>query len=341
MSHEQSRLPERAEADGLDDSTALDLGVTTSTGAVRVAEARERSLGGIYTFSAYLLWGFLPLYFLLLAPTGPWEIVAWRILLSLAFCALLLTVTRTWPRLVAIFRQPRVLGLTVIAGLVIYVNWQVFIYGALTGHVIETSLGYFINPIATVLLGVFVLKERIRRLQWAAIAIAAVAVIVIVLFHGSFPWIALSLTSSFGVYGLIKKKIGPAVDAVSGLTLESFWLIPIAVVQLILVATTTGITMGANGPWHAVLLAFAGIATAVPLLLFAAGTRRIDLTIVGMIQFITPIMQFIIGAAVLGEPMPVERWAGFIIVWIAILVFVIDLVLAARRGRRSAQPEPV
>ncbi|MGV2903770.1 EamA family transporter, partial [Microbacterium sp. AGC62] len=168
------------------------------------------------------------------------------------------------------------------------------------------------------------------------------AVVVIIVAYRAFPWIALSLTASFGVYGLIKKKIGPAVDAVSGLTLESFWLIPIAVVQLIVVATTpAGITMGGNGWVHAVLLAFAGVATAVPLLLFAAGTRRINLTVIGMIQFITPVMQFLIGVAILHEPMPPERWAGFIIVWIAIGVFVVDLLIAARRGRRIAQPELV
>lgn len=306
----------------------------TSTRATQTA-------GVAYAGGAYLLWGVLPLYFLLLTPTGPWEVVAWRVLLSFVFCLILLTVTRGWKAFGAIIRQPKLLAWTALAGALIYVNWQVFLIGTLTGHVVETSLGYFINPIATVLLGVFVLKERIRRLQWAAIGIAAVAVVVIVLFYNSFPWIALSLTASFGVYGLIKKKIGPAVDAVSGLTLESFWLIPIAIVQLIVVATTTGITMGQNGTWHAVLLAFAGVATAVPLLLFAAGTRRINLTVIGMIQFVTPVMQFILGAVVLGEPMPPERWAGFIIVWIAILVFLIDLVLAARRGRRSVQPQLV
>ncbi|MGJ0390729.1 EamA family transporter RarD [Microbacterium sp. CGR1] len=306
------------------------------------ATARSTQTAGVaYAGGAYLLWGVLPLYFLLLAPTGPWEVVAWRVLLSFVFCLLLLTVTRGWTAIGAIIRQPKLLGWTALAGVLIYVNWQVFLLGTLNGHVIETSLGYFINPIATVLLGVFVLKERIRRLQWVAIGIAAVAVIVIVLFYRSFPWIALSLTASFGVYGLIKKKIGPAVDAISGLTLESFWLIPIAVVQLIVVATTTGITMGAHGAWHAVLLAFAGVATAVPLLLFAAGTRRINLTVIGMIQFVTPVMQFVIGAAVLGEPMPLERWLGFVIVWIAIAVFIVDLLLAARRGRRSVQPELV
>ncbi|MFJ4173515.1 EamA family transporter RarD [Microbacterium sp. NPDC089696] len=300
------------------------------------APRSTQTAGVAYAGGAYLLWGVLPLYFLLLTPTGPWEVVAWRVLLSLVFCVILLTVMRGWAAFRVIIRQPRLLGWTALAGLLIYVNWQVFLIGTLTGHVLETSLGYFINPITTVLLGVFVLKERIRRLQWTAIGIAAVAVVVIVVLYGSFPWIALSLTASFGLYGLIKKKIGPAVDAVSGLTLESFWLIPIAVVQLVLVATTPeGITMGANGPWHAALLAFAGVATAVPLLLFAAGARRIHLTVIGMIQFITPIMQFLIGAVVLGEPMPLERWIGFVLVWVAIAVFVTDLLLAARRGRRA------
>ncbi|MEV4735996.1 MULTISPECIES: EamA family transporter RarD [unclassified Microbacterium] len=295
-----------------------------------------QTAGVVYAGGAYLLWGVLPLYFLLLTPTGPWEVVAWRVLLSLVFCVILLTVMRGWAALGVIVRQPRLLGWTALAGLLIYVNWQVFLIGTLTGHVLETSLGYFINPITTVLLGVFVLKERIRRLQWAAIGIAAVAVVVIVVLYGSFPWIALSLTASFGLYGLIKKKIGPAVDAVSGLTLESFWLVPIAIVQLVLVATTPeGLTVGANGPWHVALLAFAGVATAVPLLLFAAGARRIDLTVIGMIQFITPVMQFVIGAVVLGEPMPLERWIGFILVWVAIAVFVTDLLLTARRGRRA------
>lgn len=304
--------------------------------------ARASTTTGVaYAGGAYLLWGFLPLYFLLLAPTGPWEIVAWRVLLSFVFCVVLLAVTGGWKAFAAILRQPKLLGWTALAGLLIYVNWQVFVIGTLTGHVVETSLGYFINPITTVLLGVFVLKERIRRLQWVAIGIAAVAVVVIIVFYGELPWIALSLTASFGLYGLIKKQIGPAVDAVSGLTLESLWLIPIAVVQLVIVATTpVGITMGQNGVGHTFLLAFAGVATAVPLLLFAAGARRIDLTVIGMIQFMTPVMQFIIGAAVLGEAMPIERWAGFLLVWTAIAVFVTDLIVAARRSRRAA-PAPV
>ena len=293
--------------------------------------------GGIaYTIGAYLIWGVLPLYFLTLVPTGPWEVVAWRVLLSFVFCLLLLTIMRGWPALIAIIRQPRLLGWTALAGVLIYINWQTFLIGTLTGHVIETSLGYFINPIFTVLLGVFVLRERVRRLQWVAIGIATLAVVVIIVAYGAFPWIALTLTASFGVYGLVKKQIGAAVDATSGLTLESFWLIPIAVVTLIIVGQTDGITFGHVSPLHTALVAGAGIATAVPLLLFAAGTRRIDLSLVGMLQFITPVMQFIVGWALLGEPMPFERWIGFILVWIAIVVFVADLLLHSRRAHAGS-----
>ncbi|MBN9157333.1 MULTISPECIES: EamA family transporter RarD [unclassified Microbacterium] len=303
-----------------------------------------QTAGVAYAIGAYLLWGVLPLYFLLLAPTGPWELVAWRVALSFVFCLVLLAITRGWRPLRAIIRQPRLLALTALAGVLIYINWQVFVLATLNGEIVETSLGYFINPIGTMLLGVFVLKERLRRLQWVAIGIATIAVLVIVFAHGTFPWIALSLTASFGIYGLVKKKIGPSVDALSGLTLESFWVLPIAVVQLIAVGLTTGITMGQNGALHAGLLAFAGVATAVPLLLFAAGTRRIGLTVIGMIQFITPIMQFLVGVLVMHEPMPVERWIGFAIVWVAIAVFLIDLGLAARRlrsGRATAgEPDP-
>ncbi|WP_100810090.1 MULTISPECIES: EamA family transporter RarD [unclassified Microbacterium] len=294
---------------------------------------RERSVGVASALGAYLIWGFLPLYFLLLVPTGPWEIVAWRILLAFVFCLILLTVTRAWPAFVRIVRQPRLLLLTAVAGVFIYVNWQVYILATLTGHVIETSLGYFINPIVTVLLGVLVLRERLRLTQWIAIGISVVAVGVIVVGYGAFPWVALTLAFSFGFYGLIKKQVGPRVDAVGGLTLESFWLVPVAIVQLIVVASTSGITMGSAGPLHTVLLSLAGIITAIPLLLFAAGARRVPLTVIGLLQFIAPVLQFIIGAWVLGEPMPLERWIGFGLVWVALIVLSVDSVLFSRRGR--------
>lgn len=295
--------------------------------------ADQTVAGGVYAFLAYLLWGFLPVYFLLLAPTGAWEVVAWRIILSLVFCAILIAITRSWRRFVTVIRQKRLLLWTAVAGILVYANWQVFLLATLSGHVIETSLGYFINPIVTVLLGVLVLRERLRITQWIAIGLAALAVIVIVVGYGAFPWIALSLAFSFGLYGLVKKQIGPQVDAISGLTLESFWLTPIAIVQLIVVGATTGITFGTAGAGHTALLAVAGIATATPLLLFAAGARRAPLTLVGMLQFIAPILQFILGAWVLGEEMTTGRWIGFAIVWVALIVLTVDSIVAGRRAR--------
>ncbi|WP_447942461.1 EamA family transporter RarD [Microbacterium aurum] len=298
--------------------------------------AREERLGGIYAFAAYFLWGFMPLYFLLLAPIGPWEIVVWRILFSLLFCAILLTVTRTWGKLLAILRDRRLVFWTIIAGLLIYVNWQVFLIGILTGHVIEGSLGYFINPIVTVLLGVLVLGEKLRTAQWVAIGFAALAVIVIIVAYGSFPWIALTLAASFGTYGLVKKQIGPRVDAISGLTLESLWLTPIAIIQLVIVGATTGLVWGTQGAWHTALVPLAGVITAVPLLLFAAGARRAPLTVIGLLQFVAPIMQFITGAWIMQEPMPLERWIGFGLVWIALIVLSADSLISARRTRAAS-----
>ncbi|WES62778.1 EamA family transporter RarD [Microbacter sp. GSS18] len=310
--------------------------VTDDAGTTSAPDAaRERTLGGVHAFTAYLLWGFLPLYFLLLAPTGPWEIVAWRILLSLAFCALLLTVTRRWGSLRAIMRQRRLLLWTAVAGAVIYVNWQVFLIATLTGHVIETSMGYFINPLFTVLMGVFILREHLRRMQWVAIGIAALAVVVIIVGYGSFPWIALTLATSFGLYGLVKKQIGPSVDAVSGLTLESMWLTPVATAVLVVVGLTSGLSMGAEGGGHTALLLMAGVMTATPLLFFAAGARRVPLTLIGLLQFIAPIMQFITGAWILGEPMPLERWIGFGLVWLSLIVLTTDSLAAARRSRAT------
>lgn len=292
--------------------------------------------GGLYAFSAYLLWGILPLYFLLLAPVGAFEIVAWRILLALVFCVLLITVMRSWGRLAAILRQGRLVALTVVAGILIYVNWQTYLIGTLSGHVIETSLGYFINPIVTVLLGVLVLRERLRPTQWVAIGLATAAVAVIVIGYGAVPWIALILAFSFGFYGLVKKKIGPSVDAVSGLTLESLWLTPLAIVQLIVVGATTGLGFASAGAGTTVALALAGVVTAVPLLLFAAGARRAPLTLLGIIQFVAPVLQFLIGWWVLGEPMTAGRWAGFALVWAALVLLSADSIIASRRARRGA-----
>ena len=293
---------------------------------------RQESLGGVYAFAAYFLWGFMPLYFILLAPIGPWEIVVWRILFSLVFCAILLTVTRTWPKLIAILRDRRLVFWTIVAGLLIYVNWQVFLLGILTGHVIEGSLGYFINPIVTVLLGVLVLGEKLRTAQWVAIAFAALAVVVIIVAYGSFPWIALTLAASFGTYGLVKKQIGPSVDAISGLTLESLWLTPIAIVQVVVVAMTTGLTIGTAGAGHTVLLTLAGAVTAIPLLFYANGAKLMRLSTMGFLQYIAPTMIFLTAVFVFGEEFGRVRAIAFPMIWAALAVYTIALL----RGRRPA-----
>jgi chloramphenicol-sensitive protein RarD len=307
--------------------------------AVQLGPGISRS-GLSFAISAYLLWGVLPLYFLLLIPTGPFEIVAWRVLLSLVFCALLLTVIRAWPAFLALVRDRRVLFTMALAGALIYLNWQTYVYAATSGQVVEASLGYFINPIVTVFLGVIVLRERLNVTQWVAVGISILAVLVLAIGQG-FPWIALTLAFSFGFYGLIKKRVGPRVDAVSGLTLETAWLTPVAAVQLWLVAEFGGgITMGQHGPWHTAMLLLAGAITAVPLLLFAAASRRLPLTVLGFIQYFAPFIQFLVGVLVLGEHMSLQRWIGFGLVWIALVVLTVDLVRRARTTRRTAAVEP-
>ena len=294
----------------------------------------------VYAISAYLLWGVLPLYFLLLIPTGPFEIVAWRVLLSLVFCALLLTAIRAWPAFLALVRDRRVLLTMGLAGALIYVNWQTYVYAATSGQVVEASLGYFINPIVTVFLGVLVLRERLTVAQWTAVGISILAVLVLAIGQG-FPWIALTLAFSFGFYGLIKKRVGPRVDAVSGLTLETAWLAPVAGVQLWAVAAFGGgITLGQNGAWHTAMLLLAGAVTAVPLLLFASASRRLPLTVLGFIQYFAPFIQFLVGVLVLGEAMSLQRWIGFGLVWIALVVLTADLVRRARGAKRAAVVEP-
>jgi chloramphenicol-sensitive protein RarD len=285
---------------------------------------------------AYAIWGFLPLFFLLLAPANALEIVAWRILFSLVFCAILLTVTRAWPRLFALLRDRRIALTLLLAGVLILINWLVYVYATLNGQVVQAALGYFTNPILTVLLGVFVLREHVRPLQWVAIGVSAIAVLVIAIDYGAFPWVAMALALSFGLYGLIKRRVGGRVDALSGLTIETMWLAPIAIAQLIFVGLTSGLTIGNVSPLQTVSMALAGVVTAVPLLLFAGAARRVPLTVIGLTQYLTPIMQFLIGVLLLHEAMPAARLIGFVLVWVALVILSIDTFRASRAARRAA-----
>jgi chloramphenicol-sensitive protein RarD len=312
----------------------------TETPAPPAQHAPVSRSGLAFAVGAYALWGFLPIYFIALEPAGPIEIVGWRVLLSLVFCVLLITVTRAWRPFMALVRDRRVLFTMGLAGVLIFVNWSTYVYATLTNQVVEAALGYFINPIVTVFLGVLVLRERLNPTQWIAVGISIVAVVVLAVGYGQLPWIALVLAFSFGFYGLIKKRVGPKVDAVSGLTLETAWLAPLAVAQLVFVAMTSGLTMGTVSPWHSALLLMAGVVTAIPLLLFAAASRRLPLIFMGFIQYFAPFIQFLVGVFILQEPMPPERWIGFGLVWVALLVLTIDLVRSARSARR-APVEPI
>jgi chloramphenicol-sensitive protein RarD len=300
---------------------------------------RSPRTGVVFAFAAYGLWGFLPLYFIILAPANAFEIVAWRIVCSLVFCAILLTVTRSWPAFLAIVRSRRLLLAMALAAVFIYVNWQVYVFGATTGHVVETSLGYFINPLVSVLLGVVVFSERLRTLQWTAVGIAAVAVAVLTVDYGRPPWIALTLALTFGLYGLMKKLV--RTEAAPGLFVETA-LVALPAVAVLAVAHSSGTgTFGSAGTGHALLLVSSGVATAVPLLLFAAAARRIPLSTVGLLQYLTPSMQLAIGVFVYDEPMPPVRLAGFAIVWVALAVFTADTLRHARAGNRRAASETV
>ncbi len=294
--------------------------------------------GLLYSITAYGLWGFLPGFFLLLDPASPWEVVAFRVLMSLGFCVLLLSVTRRWRGFWGLARQPRVLLTMGIAGALIYINWQVFVLAVLSGHVVEGALGYFINPVVTVALGVVLLRERLRPLQWIAVGVSVVAILVIALGYGSFPWIALTLAFSFGLYGYLKKRVGAQVDAVSGLTLETAWLVPVAIVQLVVAGAVVGLSFGNAGTVQALLMIATGVITAVPLLLFAAAARRLPLVVLGLTQYLAPVLQFLTGVFLLHEAMPTGRWIGFGLVWLALALLTIDMIRAARAGRRASLP---
>jgi chloramphenicol-sensitive protein RarD len=304
---------------------------------VNQGEPGQARAGLLYGIAAYGLWGLMPVYFLQMAPAGPFEIVGCRILFSLVFCAVLLAVTRGFRRFRAVLADRRAVASFALAGALIWVNWTVYVLASTTGRVVDAALGYFINPIVTILLGVLVQRERLRPVQWVAIGISALAVVVLAVETGSLPWISLGLAFSFGLYGLVKKRVG-RVDAISGLTLETAWLAPVAVVQLAVVGAGAGLAYGSAGWYPTLMLTSAGIGTAVPLLAFAASTRRLPLSVVGFLQYLAPILQLAFGVLILHEPMSAARWSGFLLVWVALVVLVSESLLAARRSRRADVP---
>lgn len=289
----------------------------------------DQRRGFAYGVAAYLMWGLFPLYWTLLEPAGAVEILSHRVVWSLLTMAVVLVAARRVAQFRAILRNPRTLRLLSVAAVVIATNWGTYIYGVNHHKVVETSLGYFINPLVTVLMGVLILGERLRSWQWVALGIAALAVVGLTVEYGRPPWIALVLAFSFGTYGLAKKQAG--VESVESLSFETLVLAPLAGGYLIWAAASGHAHFAGHGVGHSVLLALTGVVTAVPLMCFGAAAIRVPMTTLGLLQYLAPVIQFALGVTVLDETMSPMRWVGFGLVWVALAIFTWESL----RHRRS------
>ena len=294
-------------------------------------EDRLDTRGLVLAFAAYLLWGAFPLYFHYLAPAGPVEIIGHRIFWSFVFCFGGVLLWREWGHLRDVIANRRLFWGLAAAGVLVSVNWLVYVWGVLNDHIVDASLGYFINPLFTVTLAVLVLRERLRTAQKVALGVGALAVIVIAVGYGQIPWVALTLAATFGTYSLVKKQVGGTVSPLVGLTVETAMLTPFALGYLIWLQVTGASAYLANGPGLTIAMSLAGVITAVPLLMFAAAAGRIPLSMIGLIQYLTPCIQFSIGVWVTHEAMPPSRWIGFGLVWVALVLLTVDSLRASRR----------
>jgi chloramphenicol-sensitive protein RarD len=288
--------------------------------------------GYLYGLTAYVMWGFFPIYFKHLRPSPPLEILAHRVVWSVVFVALLLTVARNWRFLGRLIRTPRLLGGVSLAAVLIGVNWATYIYGVNSSRVVETALGYFITPLLVIVLGVTVFGERLRPLQWTAVGIGGLAVAILTVDYGRLPYIALILAASFGCYGLIKKQM--SLPPAEGLFVESAVLMLPALAFLTWLNLSGGAEFGHVSVLHTVLILVAGVLTAIPLLLFAGAANRVPMAGLGILQYVAPILQLAVGVLIYHEPMPPARLAGFGLVWLALVVFTADGIRSARAAAR-------
>ena len=298
----------------------------------------EQRTGLLYGFAAYGMWGLVPLFWPLLKPSGAVEILAHRMVWSLAVVGLALLALRRWGWMAELLRQPRKLVLTTLAASVISVNWGLYIWAVNNGHVVEASLGYFINPLVSIAIGVLVLGERLRRAQWAAVGISFAAVLVLAVGYGRPPWISLVLAFSFAAYGLIKKKLN--MGGLESLAAETAVLFLPALGYVLWLVAQGQSTFATLGPGHSALLAATGLVTALPLVCFGAAAIRVPLSTLGMLQYMAPVFQFGLGVLYFHEAMPPERWAGFSLVWVALALLTWDALRTARRSRGRVETAP-
>ncbi len=285
--------------------------------------------GVAYAIVTYILWGLFPIYWKNLTAVPALEILSHRIVWTLVFVLFLLGVQKKWGWIKPALRDKRTLGIFFVTASVLSLNWLTYIWGVNAGYIIETSLGYFINPLVSVLLGVIFLHERLRRGQWVAIGIATLGVVYLTVSYGTLPWISLTLAFSFAIYGLLR-KIAP-LGSQEGLALETAWMFLPAFLYLLFVQGQGTATFGQIDTKTTLLLAFAGVATAVPLLFFAAAVRRIPLSLVGILQYIAPTIQFLIGVFIYNEEFSQTSFIGFSIIWSALIVFTAELLLHNRK----------
>ena len=288
---------------------------------------KKQKLGLIYGVSAYVLWGMFPLYWPLLEPANPLEIVSHRAVWTLIFCLIVLMITHALKSTLATFRRPKVAAKLFLASILISINWLIYIWATNNGHVVEASLGYYINPLIIIAFGVVLLKEKMRRLQWVAVSIASVGVIVLTVDYGRLPWVALGLALSWGTYGLVKKQLG--LGALEGLAIETM-IAFIPYCGYLIFIGSKGEGQFGNGAGLTILLISAGAVTAIPLLLFNGSTTRLPYSTIGLMQYITPTIQFSIGVWVNNEAMPTARWVGFIFIWLALITLATDLLKSGR-----------
>ncbi|MFE7100130.1 EamA family transporter RarD [Streptomyces erythrochromogenes] len=298
----------------------------------------EQRAGLLYGFGAYGIWGLVPLFWPLLMPAGAVEILAHRMTWSLAVVGLALLAVRRWGWIRELLRQPRKLGLTALAASVISVNWGLYIWSVNNGHVVESSLGYFINPLVSIAMGVLVLGERLRRAQWVAVGLSFVAVLVLAIGYGRPPWISLVLACSFATYGLIKKKLN--MGGLESLAAETAMLFLPALGYLLWLGAQGQSSFTSQGVGHALLLAATGLVTAIPLVFFGAAAIRVPLSTLGLLQYMAPVFQFGLGVLYFHEAMPPERWAGFSLVWAALALLTWDALRTARRSRARLEAAP-
>ena len=305
---------------------------TTEPAQLPAKNAANSARAGLFCgITAYTMWGFFPIYFHRLSHVSPWTVLCHRVVWSVMFLGLVVTWRKEWPQILPIVRKPRNLGLLALGGVLIAINWLVFIYAVGSGQTLASSLGYFINPLFSVALGMVFLRERLRPWQWVAVGVAVMAVANLAIRGAGFPWIALTLAASFGLYGLVRKKVD--INSLHALLVETAVLLPVAAVALFVMPPSEF----SRGTWG--LLSVLGVLTATPLLFFGAALRRLKLSTVGFLQYIGPTLQFAIAVLLFNEALDTGKLGSFVLCWVGIAIYVADSIWGHRAMGLADRPE--